>query len=145
MKTLITDASVGVKWIFPEEHDSFARKIFDQIGSSEVRIVVPELFYSEVANACWVRVKRKMVQFQEAVKLLGLISKLPLLKRADSEFTAVALEHAVHYNISAYDALYVALAETYLASLVTADKALLQSCRAKGFEFIESLEEVNLS
>lgn len=50
-----------------------------------------------------------------------------LIHRGETEFDlAGALELAITYDISAYDAQFVALAEELSVSLITADKRLLQ-------------------
>lgn len=64
-----------------------------------------------------------------------------LQRYADFELADVALENALRFNISAYDGLYLALAEIYVAPLVTADETLLQACRGR-FDFIESLKDL---
>ena len=67
--------------------------------------------------------------------------KLSLERYSDRELSDVALENALQYGISVYDALYVSLAEIYVAPLVTADETLFKACKGR-FDFILSLEEI---
>lgn len=141
----IIDASVGTMWIIKEEGSSKAVRFLEHVGLNKCRLIVPEFFYCEVGNACWKGVQMKRLSWKDAVVGLDRILDLNLQRRSDSEFADVALENALYYRISVYDALYISLAETYVAPLVTADKNLIRACRAKKFDFIESLEEIKLS
>jgi predicted nucleic acid-binding protein len=145
MKQYIIDASVGVKWFlqdeFSEKADYFL-KIAEQVKGS---IIVPEFFFFEIANVCRQKVKKKSLDARSAFEELDRVMKLSLSWRRDSELIDVALENALFYNITVYDSLYISLAETYLAPLITADQKLIQACRTKGFDFIQSLEDIKLT
>ncbi len=136
----IFDASVAVKWFFDEEEDEKARRFLRLLRQKEIEIVVPELFYCEFASACWKKVSKNLVSFEYASQALDDIAALPLKRYPDYELFDVAFGNAIQYGISAYDGFYVALAEIYVAPLVTADEGLLAACRGR-FDFIESLKD----
>ena len=141
---MILDASVGVKWIFQEALSEKAEALLKLAEEQKVEIVVPGLFYEELANACWLRVRKNLPLYGTTDDALDRIADLPLLKTyPNRELTTVAYENALQFNISAYDAHYVSLAEVYVAPLITADEKLLAACRGK-FDFIESLAEIKL-
>lgn len=112
----------------------------ERLSRQEIRIVVPEIFYSELASTCWKSVKRRGVPIGCAIAYLDCVMDLPLETYSDRELSDVALENALRFNISVYDALYLSLAEVYLAPFVTADEALVKAC--KRFDFIEFLGDV---
>lgn len=87
--------------------------------------------------------KKKIATMSEVIEYLEKIMKLPLMAYSDKELADVALENAQRFGITAYDGLYVALSELYLAPLVTADEKLFKACRNR-FHFIESLRDMKL-
>jgi predicted nucleic acid-binding protein len=143
MDILILDASVGAKWFFKEEMWEKATLLMEHVTEEEVRIVVPEIFYSELANTWWRRVKRKIVSVDDAIQALGTVMNLSLERYPDWEIVDIALENSLRFKISIYDSLYLALAEIYLAPLVTADEILYKTCRSR-FDFIEFLPDFTL-
>jgi predicted nucleic acid-binding protein len=143
METFVVDASVGVKWLFPEEMTENANVLKERLNFGKARIVVPEIFYAEVASACWKRVRRKRILSVEAMRALDLAASFPLKKYSDFELADVGLEHSLRLGVSVYDGLYLALAEIYVSPLVTADEMLYRACEGK-FEFIEFLGEIKI-
>ena len=141
MKQYVLDASVGVKWFFAETNSQKAFILFERFEQKAVKLIVPELFFVEFASAACSKVKAKEASFDQAVKALDDLLESDLTRYPDEELTDVALENAFRFNISVYDGLYLALAEIYCASLVTADKTLLKAC--KRFDFLLPLEEIS--
>lgn len=119
---LIVDASVAVKWVFDEAGDLEARAIIER----RVALVAPELIVAEVSNAAWRRYVKGDIPLDQArlitLEVPRVFSELfplaPLRSRALS--IAVELRHPV------YDCFYVALAESEDATLVTADRRLVE-------------------
>ena len=144
MKEFILDASVAAKWIFQEEDSETAEILRQQLEEGKIKIFVPEFLWLELANICWLKVKRKFSTVEKAIEGLGQILDSPLKFYPDRELADVALENALRFDISAYDGLYLALAEVYAAPLITADQKLFKICRGR-FDFIESLKEIELS
>ena len=144
MKKYILDASVGAKWFFQEDLDEKARSFDRLLRTKEIAILVPEIFYPEIANTCWKRVRRGILSHADAWDAFDRLMTLPLESHSVRELSEGALDNALEYSISVYDALYLTLAEIYFASFVTADEGLLKACRGR-FDFIESLRDVKLS
>lgn len=143
MNTFILDASVAAKWLFEEEDSAQAVSLMELFEEKRIKILVPEIFYSELANTCWKKVKQGSSTIERAVEILDRIMELPFERCSGYELSDVGLENALRFNISVYDGLYLALAEIYLAPLVTADQKLLEACQ-KRFDFIESLRNLKL-
>lgn len=137
---VVLDASVGVKWFFKEEGWEKAAFFKSQFLEQQIKIVVPEIFYAELASACFKRVRRKILSTEQAMAYLDEAIDLPLQRYSDHELSDVAMGNALQYRISVYDALYLSLAEIYTSPLITADRALLKACGGR-FDFIESLED----
>lgn len=140
MKQWVVDASVGAKWFFEEALQEKALHLIEGAKQNLITLIVPEFFYIELASVCRKRVRGKKISVGDALDALDRIVGLPLTKYSDAELSDVALENALRFGISVYDGLYLALAEIYVAPLVTADEILLKACKGR-FDFIESLQD----
>jgi predicted nucleic acid-binding protein len=92
----------------------------DRILGGEVRAIAPEIVYPEIANAT----VTAMRVGSDGATLLDDFLSLPLETELSTAFVRSAVEIALELGLSAYDALYVALAEALDAPLVTADRRL---------------------
>ncbi len=120
-KTLVLDASVGVKWFCAKGEAALQQSlaIRDAHIAQQTLIVVPDLFYYEVANA----IVHKRFMPDEAVQLavtsmfdLGL-GAVPI----DRGLLATSVRMARQFDISVYDACYTVLAQERNCPLVTAN------------------------
>ena len=120
MTTFVVDASVGVKWVVPEEGTGQAHALLER-----GRLAVPELFQAECANILWKKVGRSEMSRDEALGALALLAGSgavvwPMRELVDGAFRlSVMLDHSV------YDCLYPTLALSQDWTLVTADRRLL--------------------
>jgi predicted nucleic acid-binding protein len=134
VKRIVIDASVVLKWyLSDEEQGDMALDILESHASDRLSLHAPALLEFEVANGLAIARKRARVGDDDALKAMdgfaGLgIGIYPLL----SLFPKV-LFYCDKYDISAYDAAYVALADDLKAEFVTADKRLFNSTRELGF------------
>ena len=55
MSAFVVDASVAVKWFFPEVHEADALRLIH--GRHD--LLVPDVFFSEFGNALWKRLRRR--------------------------------------------------------------------------------------
>ena len=138
----VLDNSVLVKCFFNEEGTEKAASFLQGFREKRIRIVLPEFALSEFANTCLKKVRKKIALMSQALRHLNALVELPLEWYRDRELLDVALENGYFFGISVYDALYVSLAEIYMAPLVTADKALYKACHGR-FDFIEYLGEMD--
>jgi predicted nucleic acid-binding protein len=127
---LIVDANVAAKWFLPAKGETLtdeALDLFRQYAREDVRFIVPDLFWAELANVFWKAVR--LGRFPKASAEAALASltdrdlpTVPSLGLLDSAFQiATAFERTV------YDSLYVALAVQSKAQLITADERLANS------------------
>lgn len=140
MNTFVLDASVGTKWFFEENLSGQALDLLPLLETDQIRAIVPDFFYLEMNNVCWIKMRQNEVVYPKAVELLEKLGQLKLNPYPDSDLRDVAFENASIYNISVYDALYISLSEIYGAPLITADEKLLRACKDK-FNFIEHLKD----
>ncbi len=135
-ETLILDASVVVKW-FSEENDSeSARNIRDKFFKGALNIAVPNLLFYEVANALrYNPVLTEKEKIQAAKDVYAV--EFDVVGLDDTLLTA-ALLTALKYEISFYDAVYIAIAKEASCRYVTADVHLHKKV---GEKFIVALSE----
>lgn len=141
MKACVVDASVGAKWFFNEELNEQSRSLISRLEKREIDLIVPEIFYVELANVFRKRVQRKEITAPDAIRAFDLLSSFSLKRYSDHELSDVALENAIQLGISVYDAIYISLAEIYVTPLVTADNELIKACKGR-FDFLLPLWEL---
>jgi len=136
----VVDASVAVQWFIRErERDrEAALNLRSEHTQGQTRMIVPELFLLEVPNA--VKAGRKGTE-EELAEVLKTLMDLDLQVERHSE-TVLRKTNAVAwaYNLTWYDAVYVALAEILGFPCVTADEALLR--KMKGHSIVIHLKDV---
>lgn len=121
----VVDASVGIKLFVDEPNSDDAIALFTQLTAEPPgRLYVPDLFYVECANVLWKYVRRSRYPAEEAAQAIQNLGSLNLASLPTHHLIADALRIAIEYNVTAYDACYVALAHALNVPLVTADERL---------------------
>ena len=126
--SLVIDASVALKWFVPEPGHEPARALLQ--GDDE--LLAPDWLLVEVANALWKQWRRGMIDPAQIDEILTLLPDMLMLANA-SALVPRASEIARVLTHPVYDCLYLALAESGNATLVTADHKLLQKALDAGF------------
>ena len=118
---IVLDSSVALKWIFADEdgaeHAFRARE--DHI-SGKNEIVVPNLFFYEIANVLATKVD---LSAEESLVGFDLIRSFELDARelSNTEFKE-AMSLSMMYKVSAYEASYHVLAANLECPFLTADQ-----------------------
>ncbi len=129
----VLDCSVTMAWCFEDEASEYADAVLRHLETEDA--LVPTLWHLEVLNVLLVAERRGRITPQHRHDFLNLLSLLTsidtdLLNTSISD-TAV-LELALQFNLSIYDAVYLALAITQQIPLATQDKKLKQAAQACG-------------
>ena len=135
--TVIVDASVAVKWFVREPFSGAARDLI----VSDVSRVAPDLIFSEVGNALWLKMRRGEVASEQAKlafeSLEGFFDRIV----PSQDIAARALEIAEALDHPIYDCFYLACAEWVTGIVVTADGRLQAAATAGGCgHLIEALD-----
>lgn len=126
MTAYVVDASTAVKLYLVEPLAADAAALFALgTGTPPVEFHVPDLFYPECANIFWKQVRKGTLTTAEVAAFDADLRGLPLFRTPTFDLTVSALPIATAYDITAYDACYVALAQRLGIPLVTADQKLL--------------------
>jgi len=123
MRQLVLDASVVLKWFRAdgERHAGPARSLRAAFEAGELSVLVPPLLRLEILNVAgrrWLLGEEGLVDVAGALEELGFTLVEP-------ELSAVA--RWVARGLTAYDAVYVAVAEGAAATLVTDDDLILST------------------
>ncbi len=132
MKTLVVDASVGVKWQLNDEEDvDKAVAIRQAFLRHTVEIIVPVIFAVEWANAINVAILRGRFPENEWQEALRDLEALRIPVKNPPEIVFEAWQIARSYGRSVYDGLYVALAKLTGCELVTGDRKLFNAVNSQ--------------
>lgn len=130
MKRIVIDASVVLKWyLSDEEHGERALDILEAHVSDRLSLLAPALLEFEVANGLVLAKRRGRVGDGDALKAMDGFANLGIGLYPLTPHLSKVLVYCDSYNISAYDAAYVALADDLKTHVVTADKRLFNATR----------------
>jgi predicted nucleic acid-binding protein len=121
LREVVLDASVVLKWFAAEQRGSFeAHELRDDYQTGRLSVVVPSLLFLELLNVAG---RRWRWEAEAVVELAEALADLSF-EVSEPELSSVA--SWVSRGLTAYDAAYVALAETRELSLITDDDATIE-------------------
>ncbi len=129
-RVIVVDASVVLKWqLYDEECISQARALKHDIYVRGVlKVIAPQLMAYEVVNGLVTAVRRKRLTPDQARESISNLVVLDIELRQVQP--AGLLDKAIKFNLTAYDAAYLALAEEEKCDLWTGDKAFYIAMRS---------------
>jgi len=129
---LVIDASALLKAYFPDEHGTEnAKEIIFRYSLGDLELSAPSLMDYEISNAVFTAYKRKRVPFNDARNILEKILGLDIKRHDFHSFKNELLDLGKKYNLSVYDASYLALALRLNADMVTGDEKLAKAVKGK--------------
>ena len=129
---VVVDASLVFKWLVKEEHSEKALAILRSWDSQDIRPAAPRLMPFEVTNALHRRVVRGDLTVEMAADLIESLLSSRLELHEPPHLHRRALELASRFGQgAAYDAHYLALAETLGCELWTADEKFFRAARGE--------------
>lgn len=133
MKYFVVDASVGVKWLAVFQSEPLvnkARWFLDSFNAGHISLLIPDLFWAEVASVLWKAFRKGLCRADEAAVALSAVEQLDLASVASRTLASPAISIALKHGRSVYDSLYVALAVQSNAEFITADEKLANALAA---------------
>lgn len=136
MDQLVLDASVVAKLFLKEEWSGKAIGLKDRHVKNEIEIVAPSLLKYELMSALRSKgySKNEIKDALEAIRDYGF----SVIDLEDTVFDDAA-ELMTNYNVSSYDASYIALAKDLETHMCTADQNLLD--KVPKLKFVKHLKE----
>jgi predicted nucleic acid-binding protein len=121
----VLDSSTALALALPDETSDQADRFFGRITSGSV-LWVPALWWYEMANALLGAQRQKRLTERDRMRLTELYRMLPI--QTDSILDSDAMYRfdtlAMEYELSAYDAAYLELAQRKGLGLATLDQRL---------------------
>lgn len=134
MKTYVLDANVAAKWFLPAEREPLSEQavaLLIKYAQDQLRFLVPDLFWSEFGNVFWKAVRAGRISQSLAENAVAAVQERMLPTFRNSLLLKDAFTIATEFDQTVYDSIYVALAVTSNAPLVTADERLANALAAR--------------
>ncbi|NKL36606.1 PIN domain-containing protein [Rhizobium leguminosarum bv. viciae] len=128
----VVDASVAAAWLLADEESRTAEESLSFLETEDA--LVPDLFWHEIRNILLTAERRKRISNEDVLACLMRLTSLPL-RTVSSEDHLPILRLAGKYQLSAYDAAYLALAVAENVSLATLDARLERAASAENLAF----------
>lgn len=122
----MVDASVALSWLLPGEQTNKTLFLRDYAAAnSNVKLLVPTVFWYEVANVLWVAVRREKIVQSDAIEGLKALLDFQFDIAVTDPTENISISFA--QDIAVYDAAYLSVAKNYNATLWTIDKDLVEA------------------
>jgi predicted nucleic acid-binding protein len=131
----VVDSSMALAWALPDETSKEADRFLSRISTRSL-LWVPALWWYEIANALLTARRRKRLGEAEKIRLIELYGRLPIRTDGalDSDIVWRLQTLATEYNLSAYDAAYLELAQRRGLGLATVDQPLRGAAQRAGIK-----------
>lgn len=127
---VVCDASLALAWLKGEPLPVWAERFWDDVRHVRLAVRVPTLFWLELGNHY---VRRWDLADEQALEGVVRLERLGFESvEMDRALTVMAIHLARRYRLSAYDAMYLALAETSDRPLATLDGRLATAAGSLG-------------
>ena len=134
MKQVVADASFCGAWILADEFSEEADRLLSQLIKGTVQLAVPALWHYEMMNLLRSALRRKRLAPDDVSEAINALEQVPIsLEDLPSGPARRRMFHlAVQFDLSAYDAAYLELADRLKIRLVTCDAKLNAAAKQLG-------------
>jgi predicted nucleic acid-binding protein len=134
---LVLDASVILKWFLEEEYSDVALKIRENFYREICRIIEPDFLLYEFVN---VLRYNPVYTEEDVIKAVNSLIETDIdIVLPTVELLETAINIAKRYDVTVYDAIYIALAKLISRTYITADKKLYE--KVKELKFVKFISE----
>ena len=136
-ESFIVDCSVALAWVFGNQATEYTRELLMKQRRGAA-LVVPSLWYYEVANGLVVGLRRRLLTADNHADALRLFKSLRLTRDDEGveEAFSVTSTLSQRYGLTVYDASYLELALRRRIPFATRDVALQAAARKSGVELL---------
>ena len=128
-RLVVVDASVVIKWFVPEVHSDGALRYLDP----DLERNAPELLLAEVSNILWKKVGRGELTALQANKIAEDVGQADVNIHPMRPLFGPGLRIALDTGRSAYDCIYLALADSLSTRVVIADRRLYNALQGSTY------------
>ena len=134
MKQVVADASFCGAWILADEFSEEADRLLSQLIKGTVQLAVPAIWHYEMMNLLRSALRRKRLAPEDVSEAIDALEQVPiLLEDLPGGPARRRMFHlAVQFDLSAYDAAYLELADRLKIRLVTCDAKLNAAAKQLG-------------
>lgn len=118
----VLDASVAVAWVVPSQATAYAARLRRRARREPFH--VPAIFPAEIANVIVVLERRGILSARAAAAAADVLGRLDPVIHAPSMDLGALRQLATTYALSAYDAVYLALALELKLPVACGDRPL---------------------
>jgi predicted nucleic acid-binding protein len=129
---IVLDASVAIALIRREPAVPAIAEVLKSSARGAAQLLVPDAFWLEVVNVLIRRYGLPPIKVVEALREMDDLGIATV--RMDRPLLLVAIDLQARFGLSAYDAAYLALAETEDARLLTLDRQLADASGGRALE-----------
>lgn len=129
----VLDASIAITWAMRDEDHLLADLAFLEIQSGSA--IVPGIFWYEIRNILVLNERRNRIMPDDSTRFLAFLEQLSIDMDSPRNGTQV-MDLSRKYNLSVYDAAYLALAMRERLPLATLDKDLRDAALAAGVSLL---------
>jgi predicted nucleic acid-binding protein len=134
---MVIDASIGVKWVLESEvNRDKARFILQRLIDGLEEIIVPDLFYYEIANTFATKSEISLRISQESLR--GILKFNLRIYRPDRQDIIDSTQLAKKNKTTVYDMVYAVVAKKLGTLLITADERFVKKTK---FPHVKLLSE----
>lgn len=139
MMEYVIDTSVAVKWFSKDENDSeIALQLRQQMLDGHCSMIAPDLLIYELTNA--LRYNPNFTNKDVNAALDSIFNMSIDIKNVDASVVVRAIDIAFRFNVTVYDAYFMALSQIEKKHFLTADYKFIE--RIKGFKGIVKLSDI---
>jgi predicted nucleic acid-binding protein len=131
----VVDASVGFSWVYPSQASTATDQLLVEIEGGAV-VIVPSLWFLEVANGLLAAQRRRLITAAERKGALARLSNLAFTvdeQTVEAAFRKTS-ELAERYGLSVYDAAYLETAVRRKLPLASRDRPLRTAAKRCGIK-----------
>jgi predicted nucleic acid-binding protein len=128
--SFIIDNSVVCAWLITEQSTPYSIAVKSKL--LDAKAFAPPLLPLEYSNVLRTGCKRGRIDAGKAQALISAVSNLPIVIEAVSASASEIFALSIRYDLSSYDASYLALALQLMLPIATQDEALMQAARVTG-------------
>lgn len=134
--SFVVDASIAGAWLLPDEENEFTAQVMSRMADEDA--LAPDLLQHEIRSILLSAARRGRIDDDLVYTALSRFRGLPLrlISRSDD---AEVVRVARRYQLSAYDAAYLALALLENAPMATLDRKLASAARSEGVPLLGPL------
>jgi predicted nucleic acid-binding protein len=129
---LVIDASITLAWTLPDERDSYALAVLDEVLREGA--LVPAIWALEIGNGLVIAERRKRLSPAQRADSLVLLSKVPVsvVRPSLERDLGPVLSLAKTHSLTTYDAAYLEVAVASGHRLATLDDNLKRVAKKLG-------------